>query len=141
VSDWALIEVAVWDRVLSEEEFMIVSDNYLELLQSGSGAESPCLAGHYCKTPSTITLCPAGSTAVEGSTTEDACSPYDFGSSCAAAIDLATIGSPYSGTTVGQPNDFSPSCFTSDSDSGEQIFSLDMAQGKILLYYCCVPRR
>ena len=102
---------------------------------AGSSIESPCPAGHYCKTPSTITLCPAGTIAVKGSSTADACLPYDdFGSSCAAAVDLASIGSPYSGSTVGQPNDVSPSCYTSDSDAGEQIFFLDVPQGKIPLH-------
>ena len=101
----------------------------------GGGAENPCPAGHYCKTPSMITLCPAGTSAVKGSSTADACLPYDFGSSCAAAVDLASIGSPYSGTTVGQPNDVSPSCYTSDSDAGEQMFFLDVPQGKIPLHY------
>jgi hypothetical protein len=63
---------------------------------------------------------------------EQKVSLYEFGSSCAAAIDFAAIGSPYSGTTVGQPNDVSPSCYTSDSDAGEQIFFLDVPPGKFL---------
>ena len=132
----------MWDRVLSEEEFMIVSNNYLALLRLGSGVESPCPVGSFCKTPSTSALCPVGSTAAEGSTTEDACSSYDVGLSCAAAIDLAAIGSPYSaGTTVGKPNDVSPSCYTSDSDAGEQMYFLDVPPSKVppqLLLYPCL---
>ena len=61
-------------------------------------------------------------------------------SSCAAAIDLAAIGSPYSGTTVGKPNAFTPSCYSSDSDAGEQMFFLDVQPGKMfLLLFVCLP--
>jgi len=53
------------------------------------------------------------------------------GETCATAIDLGTLTSPFSGTTVGAANDYTPSCQTFSS-AGDLVYSVSVPNGYTL---------
>jgi len=54
------------------------------------------------------------------------------GETCATAIDLGTLTSPFEGTTVGATDDYTPSCTTTITGNPDLVFSISVPNGYTL---------